>query len=474
MAKKNFNQLAFIKVIDMERGSGRVLIVDDNEDILLAAKLLLKPHTDFVHTEKNPENIPELIKSDNFDVIFLDMNFTQDMTSGQEGFFWLKEIFKYDPSAIVILITAYGDIDTAVRAVKEGATDFVLKPWQNEKFLTTYSAALKLRSSRLETDSLRLRQKLMFDDLNKKFPELIGTSSAMRNIFHTIEKVASTDANVLILGENGTGKELVAHALHKQSKRSGEPFINVDMGAITKSLFESELFGHVKGAFTDAKEDRPGRFEIASGGTLFLDEVGNIPPELQSKLLTVLQNRSVARVGSNKSKPFDIRLICATNMPIYQMVSEQKFRQDLLYRINTIEITLPPLSERREDIPVLTEHFLSMYAKKYNKTSLSISEKTIGKLINYDWPGNIRELQHAIERSVILCETDVLQPSDFFFQGAINKEEKFILDNYNLEEVEKMVIKKVIADNDGNITKAAKELGLTRTSLYRRMEKYGL
>lgn len=474
MAKKNFNNLTYINPIDMERSAGRVLIVDDNEDILLAAKLLLKPHTDFVQTEKNPENIPELIKSDNFDVIFLDMNFTQDMTSGQEGFFWLKEIFKYDPSAIVILITAYGDIDTAVRAVKEGATDFVLKPWQNEKFLTTYSAALKLRSSRLETDSLRLRQKLMFDDLNKKFPELIGTSPAMRNIFHTIEKVASTDANVLILGENGTGKELVAHALHKQSKRSGEPFINVDMGAITKSLFESELFGHVKGAFTDAKEDRPGRFEIASGGTLFLDEVGNIPPELQSKLLTVLQNRSAARVGSNKSKPFDIRLICATNMPIYQMVSEQKFRQDLLYRINTIEITLPPLRERKEDIPVLTEHFLTMYTKKYNKVNLSINEKTIGKLINYNWPGNIRELQHAIERTVILCENDELQPSDFFFQGAINQEEKFILDNYNLEEVEKMVIKKVIADNEGNITKAAKELGLTRTSLYRRMEKYGL
>lgn len=458
----------------MEKHSGRVLIVDDNEDILLAAKLLLKPHTEFVLTEKNPENIPNIIKSDNFDVIFLDMNFTQDMTSGQEGFFWLKEIFKYDPSAIVILITAYGDIETAVRAVKEGATDFVLKPWQNEKFLTTYSAALKLRNSKLETDSLRLKQKLMLDDINKKFPELIGASSSMRNIFHTIEKVAATDANVLILGENGTGKELVAHALHKQSTRSGEAFINVDMGAITKSLFESELFGHVKGAFTDAKEDRPGRFEIASGGTLFLDEVGNIPHELQSKLLTVLQNRSAARVGSNKSNPFDIRLICATNMPIYQMVAEQKFRQDLLYRINTIEITLPPLRERKEDIPVLTEHFLFVYSKKYNKPDIIINEKTIAKLVNYGWPGNIRELQHSIERSVIMCETEELQPSDFFFQGAINNEEKFILDNYKLEEVEKMVIKKVIADNEGNITKAAKELGLTRTSLYRRMEKYGL
>ncbi|QQS35424.1 MAG: sigma-54-dependent Fis family transcriptional regulator [Ignavibacteriales bacterium] len=458
----------------MEKSSGRVLIVDDNEDILLAAKLLLKPHASYIYTEKNPENIPQLIKSENFDVIFLDMNFTQDMTSGQEGFFWLKEIFKYDAAAIVILITAYGDVETAVRAVKEGATDFVLKPWQNEKFLTTYSAALKLRYSQLETNNLRQRQKLMQDDFNKKFPELIGNSPAMQNIFHTIEKVASTDANVLILGENGTGKELVAHALHKQSRRSGEPFINVDMGAITKTLFESELFGHVKGAFTDAREDRPGRFEIASGGTLFLDEIGNIPPELQSKLLTVLQSRTVARVGANKSKSFDIRLICATNMPIYQMVSEQKFRQDLLYRINTIEITLPPLRERTEDIPLLTDHFLSVYTRKYNKPDLKINEKTINKLIHYSWPGNIRELQHALERSVILCESDELLPSDFFLQGAITNEEKFIVDNYNLEEVEKMVIKKVITDNEGNITKAAKELGLTRTSLYRRMEKYGL
>ena len=458
----------------MTKKNTKVLIVDDNEDILIAAKLLLKPYAAIIETEKNPNNIPELLKKGSYDVIFLDMNFTQDMTSGKEGFFWLNEILKIDPTSVVILITAYGDVEMAVKAVKEGATDFVLKPWQNEKFIATYSAALKLHESKLEIHSLRSQQKYLSDDLDKKFHDLVGVSDPIQNVFRTIEKVAKTDANVLILGENGTGKELVARALHRQSKRGNEVFINVDMGALTPTLFESELFGHVKGAFTDAKEERVGRFEAASGGTLFLDEVGNIPLELQAKLLTVLQNRSVARVGSNTYRPINIRLICATNRPIYDMVKEEKFRQDLLYRINTVEIGIPPLRERKEDIQLLAEYFLDIFKKQYNKPDLSVPVITMKRLENYQWPGNVRELQHAIERSVIMCESNELLSSDFFFAASSNKDETFVLDNYNLENVEKTVIQKVLREHNGNITKAAKELGLTRTSLYRRMEKYGL
>jgi len=459
----------------LEKKFTRTLIVDDNEDILLAAKLLLKQQVGIVVTEKNPEMIPKLLNNDNYDVIFLDMNFTRDMTSGQEGFFWLKKILEIDPLAVVILITAYGDVETAVRAVKEGATDFVLKPWQNEKFIATLNAALRLRESRVEIDNLKSREKQLTADIDQRYHELVGTSPAMQNVFNTITKVAGTDANVLILGENGTGKELVARALHKQSKRANEVFISVDMGAITSTLFESELFGHVKGAFTDAKEDRAGRFEVASGGTIFLDEIGNLPPELQAKLLTVLQNRQVARVGSNKYKEIDIRLICATNTQIRKSVAEKKFRQDLLYRINTVEIQLPPLRERTEDILLLAEYFLSIYKKRYKKPGLQLGPLTIKKLENYDWPGNVRELQHSIERSIILSDSDVLQPSDFMLRPLEElDEQKVVFDNYNLDEVEKTIIQKVLSNNDGNISKAAKELGLTRTSLYRRMEKYGL
>jgi len=452
----------------------KILIVDDNEDILIAAKLLLKPYASIIDTEKNPNLLPELLKRKNYDVIFLDMNFTQDMTSGKEGFYWLKEILKIDPAAVVILITAYGDVETAVKAIKEGATDFVLKPWQNEKFLATLSAAVKLRESKVEINKLKSQQQYLTDDLSKNFNQLIGISPAIQNVFKTIDKVAKTDANVLILGENGTGKELVARELHRQSLRADKVFINVDMGALTPTLFESELFGHVKGAFTDAKEERVGRFEAASGGTLFLDEIGNIPFELQAKLLTVLQNRSVARVGSNTYKHIDIRLICATNKPIYEMVKDGKFRQDLLYRINTVEIRIPPLRERIEDIQILAEYFLNIYKKKYNKEDITIPSYTLKRFENYNWPGNVRELQHAIERGVIMSESNELQPSDFFFTSASNKDETFVLSDYNLDNVEKAVIEKVLREYNGNITKAAKELGLTRTSLYRRMEKYGL
>ncbi len=466
----------------MEKRFTKILIIDDNEDVLTAARLLLKPYAGMIVTEKNPKMIPQLLINDNYDLIFLDMNFSHDMTSGQEGFYWLNEILKIDPSAVVILITAFGDIETAVKAVKEGATDFVLKPWQNEKFLATFSSALKLRDSRLELNDLKLRHKQLSENTNQNFREFVGNSPAIQKVFNTINKVAQTEANILILGENGTGKELVARALHKKSGRSNEVFINVDMGAISKTLFESELFGHVKGAFTDAREDRAGRFEIASGGTLFLDEIGNLPLELQAKLLTVIQNREVARVGSNKHMPIDIRLICATNMPIYKMVEEKEFRQDLLYRINTVEIQIPPLRERKEDIPLLAEYFLHSYKIKYKKPQLRISSPAVKKLENYQWPGNVRELQHTIERAIILSEGDVLEPSDFFTgdregvlaSGSPRKDSGVQLDNFNLDEIEKTIIQKVISKNEGNITKAAKELGLTRTSLYRRMEKYGL
>jgi DNA-binding NtrC family response regulator len=362
----------------------------------------------------------------------------------------------------------------AVRAIKEGATDFVLKPWQNEKLLATLSAALNLRQSRMEVDNLRLRQRQLTADLDQPFHDFVGTCPAMQQVFATIEKVAKTEANVLILGENGTGKELVARALHRQSLRGNEVFISVDMGALTETLFESELFGHVKGAFTDAKEDRAGRFEVASGGTLFLDEIGNLTLPLQVKLLTVLENRQVTRLGSNKPRPVDIRLICATNRPIHEMATQEKFRQDLLYRMNTVEIHLPPLRERLEDIPLLVDHFLGIYGKKYQKPPKRVGSATLKKLKKYDWPGNVRELQHAIERAVIMSDSQMLGPSDFFFSVPAAKEEGLVFEDYNLEQVEKAVIRRTLSKHDGNISRAAKELGLTRTSLYRRLEKYGL
>ena len=458
----------------MSKTLGKILIVDDDEDVLLAARLLLKKHAALVHTEKNPRALPALLRNESYDVILLDMNFTRDVTSGREGFHWLNEVLAIDPSAVVILITAYGDVDLAVRAIKEGATDFVLKPWQNEKLLATLSTAMKLRSSRREVDELRSRQALLSADLDQPFSELVGSCPSMQQVFATIRKVAATDANVLILGENGTGKELVARELHRQSRRSQEVFISVDMGAISETLFESELFGHIKGAFTGAKEDRPGRFEIADGGTLFLDEIGNLSMPLQAKILTVIQSRKVTRVGANQARDIDIRLICATNLPILEMVSQKEFRQDLLYRINTVEIHLPPLRERQEDIPLLADHFLRVYATKYRKPPLRLNAATLGKLQKYHWPGNVRELQHAIERAIIMSDTPVLQPGDFFFSSADSGEDSLFFENYNLEEVEKLVIRKAITKHAGNISQAARELGLTRASLYRRLEKYGL
>lgn len=458
----------------MTQKSGRILAVDDNADILFALKLLLKPHVEHIVTSTDPNKIPNLMADDTFDVVLLDMNFTKDAISGQEGFNWLEKILEIDPSAVVLFITAYGDVEKSVKAIKAGATDFILKPWQNEKLLATVSSAIKLRQSREEVKDLRSKQREMNTILDQPFADFIGVSPGMQTVFNTIKKVAATDANVLILGENGTGKELVARALHRNSLRKDEPFISVDLGALSESLFESELFGHVKGAFTDAKADRPGRFEMANGGTLFLDEIGNLSLPLQAKLLTVLERREVTRVGANKPKPIDIRLICATNMNLKQMASEDNYRQDLIYRINTVEVELPPLRERPEDIPVLAEHFLKIYSKKYKKKVNKPTSKVIKKLTSYPWPGNVREFQHIVERTVIMSESANLEESDFQLSSVQVSSEGFEFDSYNLEEIEKHIIEKVLRMNRGNVSKAAADLGLTRTSLYRRLEKHGL
>lgn len=424
---------------------------------------------------KGPQKNSFLINNNSYDVILLDMNFTEDTTSGKEGFHWLKQIKEIDPKAVVILITAFGDVEMAVQALKEGATDFILKPWQNEKLLATLTSASRLKDSYNEVEKLNKKQKQLQSDAKKPYSDIIGQSASMKNIFSIIDKVAQTDANVLILGENGTGKELIARAIHDRSHRKDEIFVGVDMGAITETLFESELFGHKRGAFTDAKDDRAGRFEIADNGTLFLDEIGNLSMPLQSKLLTVLQKREVTRIGTNKAIPVDIRLICATNMHVHEMVMENTFRQDLLYRINTVEIFLPPLRERHDDIPALAEHFLKIYSQKYRKDFSGFTASGMQLLQRYNWPGNIRELQHAIERAIIMAEGNELDSRDFFFLSAKPTNEKISTPaSYNLDEVEKTTIQRAIDKNGGNISKAAKELGLTRASLYRRLEKYGL
>ena len=459
----------------MIKKNGKILIVDDNEDILFALKLLLKPHVEIVQTSANPSDIPDLMKKDSWDVILLDMNFTKDAISGQEGFFWLQKILEIEPKAVVVLITAYGDAEKAVKAIKAGATDFILKPWQNEKLIATVSAAVKLKQSQNEVSDLRERQKEISNVMDKPFHEFVGNSESMLEVFATIQKVAKTDANVLILGENGTGKELVARALHRASPRSEEVFISVDLGSIAETLFESELFGHERGSFTDAKKDKPGRFEIASGGTLFLDEIGNLSLPLQAKLLTAIERHEVTRVGANKPKSIDVRLICATNNNIHNMVADGTFRQDLLYRVNTVEIHLPPLRDRQGDIPLLAQHFITIYAKKYKKDIKNISSEALKKLSIYHWPGNVREFQHAIERAIIMSDSTTLQISDFILSTPkTSKGSGLEIETFNLDEIEKAIINKVMKQCQGNISQAATELGITRTSLYRRMEKYDL
>ncbi len=452
---------------------GTILVVDDDEDILTTARILLKRQGWDVRTERGPRNLAGLLAERSFDVILLDMNFTRSPGAGEEGFAWLKKILELDRSAVVVLITAYGDVEMAVRAIKEGAVDFVMKPWQNEKLIATVSAAMELRKSHLEVEKLRSTQETLTADLGRQFGEFLGGSKPMQRVFETIRKVAATEANVLILGENGTGKELAARELHRLSARSRDAFVSIDMGALTSSLFESELFGHVKGAFTDARADRAGRFEIASGGTLFLDEIGHLPLELQSKLMGVLQNREVIRLGSNVTRPVDIRLICASNVPPRELVAAGKFREDLLYRINTVELSLPPLRDRSEDIPLLADYFLRLYSVKYRKPVKRLGAQTVKKLERYHWPGNVRELQHAVERAVILSESETLQPVDFYFNPA-EQSESITLRDFKLDDVERSVILKAITKHRGNISQAAKELGLTRAALYRRLGKHGL
>ncbi|MCH2450916.1 MAG: sigma-54 dependent transcriptional regulator [Gracilimonas sp.] len=454
--------------------TGRILVVDDDTDVLNAARLYLKQHIEKVDVEKNPKLIPTLLKEYDYDTILLDMNFTEDVSSGEEGLKWLEIILEIDPDMAVVLITAYGDVEKAVQAVKMGASDFVLKPWQNEKLLATVTSAINLSQSKRDSQRLRTQNAALKADMEQPYQNIIGKSRAMEQVFQTIEKVAKTDANVLITGENGTGKELVARALHRRSSRNENAFITVDMGALPESLFESELFGHEKGAFTDAKESRAGRFEIATGGTLFLDEIGNIPIQLQPKLLSALQTHEIRRIGSNKTTKIDIRLICATNENLVKLVDDQEFRQDLLYRINTIEIKLPPLRERIEDIPLLIEHFLKYYRTKYKKELAGITDQAIGHLKEYHWPGNIRELEHAVERAVIMTDEKELQKGDFLLTSVSDNEKQLPVVGLNLEEIEKTVIRKAMDKHEGNISHAAEELGLTRASLYRRLEKYGL
>jgi two-component system, NtrC family, response regulator HydG len=459
----------------MAKTDARILIIDDDEDVLLAAKLYLKQHFKTVNTDNDPNNIPMLLKNQNYDLILLDMNFSRDATSGQEGFYWLNKILEMDPTIAVVLITAYGDIELAVQGIKEGATNFLLKPWDNKKLLATIDTTLEVNRSKKEVFDLKSKQKFLMEQGDQPFSQIIGQSEPMLDVLTTVQKVARTDANILILGENGTGKEVIARAVHRASPRKDEVFISVDLGAISETLFESELFGYKKGAFTDAKEDRAGRFEAANKGTIFLDEIGNLSMPLQSKLLSVLQNRKVVRLGSVKEIPVDVRLVCATNMPLYQMVEEGKFRQDLMYRINTVEIQIPPLRERVEDISLLVNHFLDMYCKKYKMPMKRLHASTLKRLEKHHWPGNIRELQHAVERAVIMSETNVLQPNDFFLSTQEKQEnDEVVTTNTNLEATEKMLISKVIDKHGGNISKAAKELGITRASLYRRIEKYEL
>lgn len=449
----------------------KVLVIDDDKDVLLSARVVLRKHFDEIFLEPNLKSATTVVRNNDIDVVLLDMNFRAGETSGKEGLEMLEKIKKYSPNTSVIMITAYGDIELAVEAMKLGASDFIVKPWENVKLLATVKAAFQLSQSKKELSTLRSKNEKLIEYMDDPFKEIIGKSSSMKQIFETITKVAATDANILLLGENGTGKELFARAIHKKSMRSKEAFINVDLGSIAETLFESELFGHKKGAFTDAREDKMGRIEVANQGTLFLDEIGNLDMALQAKMLSVIQNKEVFPVGSNQSVPIDIRLICATNANLNELIHENKFRQDLLYRINTVEITIPPLRRRGEDILLLTNHFLKVFSKKYQKEELEVSSEAIQKLMKYSWPGNVRELQHIIERAVILTNTKKIDADGIYIQQESLSNMNVLT---NIEDLEKAAILKAIQNNNGNLSKAAKELGLGRTTLYRKMQKYDI
>jgi DNA-binding NtrC family response regulator len=455
--------------------NANVLVVDDDADVLTAVRILLKSEAKEVVIEKKPDNLRDRLSQKKFDLLLLDMNFNSAVNTGNEGLYWLRKVKAFDPSIAVVMITAYGDIDLAVRSLKEGASDFVVKPWHNEKLISTLQDCLKNKSSASKAAYTEGGAKGDEDGIIGK--SLLGESAPMKDIFIKLKKIAPTDANVLILGENGTGKELIAQAIHQQSLRRQKPFVKVDIGSLTESLFESELFGYKKGAFTDAKEDRMGRFEAAQGGTLFLDEIGNIPIRQQAKLLSVLQNRQVIRLGTHQAIPIDIRLICATNVPLKELADESRFRKDLIYRINTVEITLPPLRERAGDIGLLAQHFTTLYADKYQKRSLELSKQAIEKMRTYPFLGNVRELQYTIERAVIMSEGDRIEAGDLIFSPLESAKFSNTIDDeadLTLSHVEKSTIIKVIEKHHGNITKAAKELGLTRTALYRKLSKHDI
>lgn len=448
----------------MDLKKAHILVIDDDNDVLTAINLLLKSEVKEVVAERNPEQILNWLRKKEFDLILLDMNFNATINTGNEGIYWLRRILGMKPGSSVVMITAYADIDLAVRSLKEGASDFVVKPWNNQKLIETIRDILHRKGS-------NGKEPLAPDFVDAG---IIGRSPGMSAIFSKIDKVAPTDANILILGENGTGKDLIARAIHQRSLRAQKPFAKVDVGALTETLFESELFGHKKGAFTDAREERAGRFEAAEGGTLFLDEIGNISLQQQAKLLTVLQNRQVTRLGDNIPRPVNIRLVCATNVALPDLANENRFRKDLIYRINTVEIVVPPLRSRKEDIPLLATHYLQFYSDKYFKSGLTLAPAALEKLCGYHYPGNVRELQYVMERAVIMADSEVLGSEDLLFSpietSATDKEEES--SETRLSAVEKQTILRVIEKNNGNISRAAKELGITRTALYRRLSKY--
>jgi DNA-binding NtrC family response regulator len=453
---------------------GNLLIVEDNTEILDALTLFLEDEFNLVIGLKNPDLVPSTLQNNPIDIVLLDMNFTVGLNTGSEGIFWLKEILKIDPTLCVIMMTAYGDVELAVKSMRYGATDFVLKPWDNEKLLATLVAGLKLRRSNMEIQKLRGRQNHLNEELDQKFPEIIGECPSMKRVMDIVDKVSNTDANILITGENGTGKGLIAREIHKKSLRAKEAMITVDMGSIPLSLFESEMFGHVKGAFTDARNDRVGRFETASGGTLFLDEIGNLSLNMQTKILNVLQEKYIIPLGTNKVVPIDIRLICATNKSLEKMVMESLFRQDLLFRINTIQIDLPPLRERGNDINLMAEYFLEKFAAKYERGKMSLSQDTFGSMQEYSWPGNIRELEHSIEKAVILSEGTIITPDDLFLKKFTGRSTQKKDANPSFMDIERDIIRRALLRNNGNMVTTARELGVTRQTIYNKIKRYGL
>ncbi|SDB48979.1 DNA-binding transcriptional response regulator, NtrC family, contains REC, AAA-type ATPase, and a Fis-type DNA-binding domains [Flavobacteriaceae bacterium MAR_2010_188] len=439
-----------------------ILVIDDDEDVLTALRLLLKSLAKSVVVNKNPNTLQSLLEQNQFDLVILDMNFNGVVNTGNEGIFWLKKVKEHSQKIDVILITAYGDIDLAIRSLKEGASDFMVKPWKNEKLVDSISQLLSKKKAQKS------------QKINTAKGKIIGDSEVMQDVFIKINKVAPTDANILILGENGTGKDLIAQAIHENSNRKNKPFVKVDVGSLTSNLFESELFGYKKGAFTGANENRMGRFEAANGGTMFLDEIGNISLSQQARLLSVLQNRQVTPLGSNDSISLDIRLICATNLSLPDLADENKFRKDLIYRINTVDIMVPPLRDRGADITLISHYFIDIYAEKYFKGPFKLDTSFIRKLKEHSFPGNVRELQYSLERSVIMAEGQLLKEDDLVFSAIERNTKSNKNKTMNLETLEKNAILSVIEKNNGNISKSAKELGITRTALYRRLNKYDL